>query len=142
MSTLPYTEEHHALRETARRFIDREIKPYYAQWEKDGAVPRELDRTAGKLGLLLAAEVPVELVTSRGAMRESTASAGTVNVIVSGACSRYAETCGTSMASVMSSTIFARCGNTSESSLPLCPCFANLKRGPKQLESGRMNAYR
>ena len=42
--------------------------------------------------------------TSRGAMRESTASAGTVNVIVSGACSRYAENCGTSMASVVSST--------------------------------------
>ena len=59
MSILPYTDEHHALRETARRFIDREIKPHYAQWEKDGAVPRELYRTAGKLGLLLAA-IPEE----------------------------------------------------------------------------------
>ncbi len=59
MSTLPYTDEHHALRETARRFIEREIKPHYAQWEKDGAVPRELYRTAGKLGLLLTA-IPEE----------------------------------------------------------------------------------
>lgn len=59
MSILPYTDEHHALRETARRFIDREIKPHYAQWEKDGAVPRELYRTAGKLGLLLTA-IPEE----------------------------------------------------------------------------------
>ena len=59
MSTLPYTDEHHALRETARRFIDREIKPHYAQWEKDGAVPRELYRSAGKLGLLLTA-IPEE----------------------------------------------------------------------------------
>ena len=59
MSTLPYTDEHHALRETARRFIEREIKPHYAQWEKDGAVPRELYRSAGKLGLLLTA-IPEE----------------------------------------------------------------------------------
>jgi len=59
MSTLPYTDEHHALRETARRFIEREIKPHYAQWEKDGAVPRDLYRTAGKLGLLLTA-IPEE----------------------------------------------------------------------------------
>ena len=59
MSILPYTDEHHALRETARRFIDREIKPHYAQWEKDGAVPRELYRSAGKLGLLLTA-IPEE----------------------------------------------------------------------------------
>lgn len=59
MSLLPFTDEHHALRETARRFIEREIKPHYAQWEKDGAVPRALYRKAGELGLLLAA-IPAE----------------------------------------------------------------------------------
>ena len=54
MSTfLPYTDEHHALRETARRFIEREVKPHYAQWEKDGRVPKALYRRAGELGLLL-----------------------------------------------------------------------------------------
>ena len=50
---LPYTDEHHALRETARRFIEREVKPHYAQWEKDGQVPKALYRKAGELGLLL-----------------------------------------------------------------------------------------
>jgi len=54
MSTfLPYTDEHHALRETARRFIEREVKPHYTQWEKDGQVPKALYRKAGELGLLL-----------------------------------------------------------------------------------------
>lgn len=60
MSTfLPYTDEHHALRETARRFIEREVKPHYAQWEKDGQVPKALYRKAGELGLLLTT-IPVE----------------------------------------------------------------------------------
>ncbi len=60
MSTfLPYTGEHHALRETARRFIEREVKPHYAQWEKDGQVPKALYRKAGELGLLLTT-IPAE----------------------------------------------------------------------------------
>ncbi len=59
MSLLPYTDEHRAFRETTRRFIEREIKPHYSQWEKDGQVPRELYRKAGALGLLLTA-VPAE----------------------------------------------------------------------------------
>ena len=46
MSLLPYTDEHRAFRETTRRFIEREIKPHCAQWEKDGQVPRELYRQA------------------------------------------------------------------------------------------------
>jgi alkylation response protein AidB-like acyl-CoA dehydrogenase len=53
MSLLPYTDEHRAFRETVHRFIEREIKPHYAQWEKDGQVPPELYRQAGTLGLLL-----------------------------------------------------------------------------------------
>jgi alkylation response protein AidB-like acyl-CoA dehydrogenase len=54
MSTfLPFTDEHRALRDTARRFVDNEIRPYYAQWEKDGMVPKALYRKAGALGLLL-----------------------------------------------------------------------------------------
>ncbi len=50
---LPYTAEHEAFRATARRFIDKEIAPYHAQWEKDGVVSRELWRKAGAAGLLL-----------------------------------------------------------------------------------------
>ena len=60
MSTfLPYTDEHHALRETARRFIEREVKPHYAQWEKDGQVPKALYHKVGELGLLLTT-IPAE----------------------------------------------------------------------------------
>ncbi len=60
MSTfLPYTDEHHALRETARRFNAREVKPHNAQWEKDGQVPKALYRKAGELGLLLTT-IPAE----------------------------------------------------------------------------------
>ena len=47
-----YGEEHRMFRETARRFIQAEIAPFHAQWEKDGQVPRELWRKAGAAGLL------------------------------------------------------------------------------------------
>ncbi|HEY4171129.1 MAG TPA: acyl-CoA dehydrogenase family protein [Reyranella sp.] len=59
MDTLSYSSEHEQFRATARRFIDREIAPYHAQWEKDGVVSRELWRKAGEAGLLLT-DVPVE----------------------------------------------------------------------------------
>ncbi|WP_188608109.1 acyl-CoA dehydrogenase family protein [Chelatococcus reniformis] len=41
-----------ALRETARRFIAREIAPHYADWERAGAAPRDLWRRMGAAGLL------------------------------------------------------------------------------------------
>jgi alkylation response protein AidB-like acyl-CoA dehydrogenase len=47
-----FDEEHEAFRETVRRFIDKEIAPHHAQWERDGIVPRELWRRAGGAGLL------------------------------------------------------------------------------------------
>src|SRR4030081_1762882 len=47
-----FREEHHIFRESVRRFVDREIVPFHAQWEKDGIVPRELWRKAGAEGLL------------------------------------------------------------------------------------------
>src|SRR3982074_460078 len=47
-----FREEHHIFRETVRRFVDREIVPFHAQWEKDGIVPRELWLKAGAEGLL------------------------------------------------------------------------------------------
>jgi acyl-CoA dehydrogenase len=49
---LPFTEEHNMLRETFRKFIEKEITPYHQQWEKDGVVPRELWRKAGENGFL------------------------------------------------------------------------------------------
>ena len=51
--------EHQAFRDTARRFIDREIAPHHAQWEKDGVVSRELWTKAGAAGLLCPA-IPEE----------------------------------------------------------------------------------
>lgn len=44
--------EHHAFRDTVRRFVADEIVPNHAQWEADGQVPRALWRRAGELGLL------------------------------------------------------------------------------------------
>jgi alkylation response protein AidB-like acyl-CoA dehydrogenase len=47
-----FNEEHEAFRDTVRRFIDKEIAPYHAQWEKAGIVPRELWLKAGAAGML------------------------------------------------------------------------------------------
>src|SRR3981189_840015 len=47
-----FREENHIFRELVRRFIDREIVPFHAQWERDGIVPRELWLKAGAEGLL------------------------------------------------------------------------------------------
>jgi alkylation response protein AidB-like acyl-CoA dehydrogenase len=47
-----FREEHHMFRETVRKFVQKEIVPYHAQWEKDGQVPRELWLKAGAQGLL------------------------------------------------------------------------------------------
>jgi len=47
-----FREEHNMFRETVRRFVEQEIVPYHAQWEKDGIVPRELWLKAGAQGLL------------------------------------------------------------------------------------------
>jgi acyl-CoA dehydrogenase len=56
---LPYTDEHHAFRETVRRFVEREVAPHHRDWEKQGQVPRELWRKAGGLGFLCPA-LPAE----------------------------------------------------------------------------------
>ena len=47
-----FSEEHEMFRETVRKFVEREIVPYHAQWEHDGMVPRELWLKAGAEGLL------------------------------------------------------------------------------------------
>ena len=47
-----FTAEHDMWRELVRRFVDTEIVPHHAQWEKDGIVPRELWLKAGEAGLL------------------------------------------------------------------------------------------
>lgn len=53
VSTAPLdSADHDLFRNTVRRFIDEEITPHHAQWERDGQVPRALWRRAGELGLL------------------------------------------------------------------------------------------
>ncbi|MEC7763517.1 MAG: acyl-CoA dehydrogenase family protein [Pseudomonadota bacterium] len=47
-----FREEHEIFRESVRKFVEKEIVPYHAQWEKDGVVPRELWLKAGEQGLL------------------------------------------------------------------------------------------
>ena len=47
-----FREDHEMLRETARRFIERECVPRQAQWDEAGRVDRETWRKAGREGLL------------------------------------------------------------------------------------------
>jgi acyl-CoA dehydrogenase len=47
-----FSEEHELYRDQVRRFIEREIAPYHARWEKDHVVPRRVWLAAGEAGLL------------------------------------------------------------------------------------------
>ncbi|MFT3792323.1 MAG: acyl-CoA dehydrogenase family protein [Rudaea sp.] len=47
-----FQEEHEAFRDSVRRFFEKEVAPFHAQWEHDGIVPRELWRKAGEAGML------------------------------------------------------------------------------------------
>ncbi len=47
-----FREDHEAFRDQVRRFIDKEIVPFHAQWEHDGIVPKALWLKAGAAGLL------------------------------------------------------------------------------------------
>lgn len=47
-----FTEEHEALRDQLRRFVETEIKPHAHAWEEQGFVPREVLRRMGELGFL------------------------------------------------------------------------------------------
>ena len=47
-----YSSDHELFRDAVRRFVEAEIQPHHAQWEKDGVVSREVWRAAGANGLL------------------------------------------------------------------------------------------
>ena len=47
-----FSEEHELYRDQVRRFIEREITPHHAKWEKDKIVPRSVWLAAGEAGLL------------------------------------------------------------------------------------------
>ncbi|EMI09250.1 acyl-CoA dehydrogenase family protein [Anoxybacillus salavatliensis] len=45
-------EEHHIFREAFRKFLQKEAYPFYADWEKQGIIPREFWRKMGENGFL------------------------------------------------------------------------------------------
>jgi acyl-CoA dehydrogenase len=47
-----FGESHEMLRASVRKFVEREIKPYVDQWEKEESFPRELYKKAGDAGFL------------------------------------------------------------------------------------------
>ena len=47
-----FDESHQVFRDSVRRFVDEEVVPHHAQWEREGQVSRELWLKAGKTGLL------------------------------------------------------------------------------------------
>ncbi|ORV08659.1 acyl-CoA dehydrogenase family protein [Mycobacterium celatum] len=47
-----FTEDHEAFRRLARDFVEKEIEPHYADWEKAGRMPREIFEKLGALGML------------------------------------------------------------------------------------------
>jgi len=51
--------DHDTFRASVRRFVEAEIAPHHAQWEKDGQVSREAWEKAGAAGILLPA-IPAE----------------------------------------------------------------------------------
>jgi acyl-CoA dehydrogenase len=48
----PFTEEHEALRESLRSFVEREIRPHAPAWEEAREFPLELYTRMGELGFL------------------------------------------------------------------------------------------
>jgi acyl-CoA dehydrogenase len=47
-----FGETHHMVRQTVRKFVEREIKPFVEEWEEAGEFPRELYEKAGEAGIL------------------------------------------------------------------------------------------
>jgi alkylation response protein AidB-like acyl-CoA dehydrogenase len=47
-----FTEEHRLFRDSFKHFLEKEVVPYYEQWEKDGIVSREMWLKAGQQGFL------------------------------------------------------------------------------------------
>jgi acyl-CoA dehydrogenase len=48
----PFGEEHEALRESLRAFVEREVRPHAQDWEAAQEFPRELFTRMGELGFL------------------------------------------------------------------------------------------
>ena len=47
-----FTEDHTSFRDSFRRFLEKEVVPFHAEWEEQGYVDREVWRKAGENGFL------------------------------------------------------------------------------------------
>jgi len=47
-----FGETHHMVRETVRKFVEREIRPFVDEWEEQGEFPRDLYVKSGAAGIL------------------------------------------------------------------------------------------
>ena len=47
-----YTQEHDELRDSVRRFVDKELRPHVDEWEDAGFFPDDVFRRCGELGFL------------------------------------------------------------------------------------------
>lgn len=47
-----FGETHNIVRQSVRKFVDREIKPFVDDWEEEGRFPLELYKKAGEAGIL------------------------------------------------------------------------------------------
>jgi acyl-CoA dehydrogenase len=47
-----FGETHNMVRQTVKKFVEREIKPFVDDWEEEGEFPRDLYRKAGGAGIL------------------------------------------------------------------------------------------
>lgn len=52
MNRTIFTSDHEAFRDSVRRFVQAELVPFHAEWERNKIVPREVWRKAGAAGLL------------------------------------------------------------------------------------------
>ena len=52
LSRAPFTPEHDAFRDAARKFFEREVAPRHRDWEKAGVAPRSVWKKAGEAGIL------------------------------------------------------------------------------------------
>ena len=48
--SLTFTKEHEMFRATFRKFVENELVPNYAQWEKERRTPRSIWQRMGELG--------------------------------------------------------------------------------------------
>ena len=45
-----FGETHNLVRQTVKKFVEKEIKPFVNDWEEQGSFPRELYQKAGGAG--------------------------------------------------------------------------------------------